>query len=72
MYIDIPARTLEAWAARLTETEMAAVSEVTDIWEPEDELSPDEVLEALINWYGGLATAYQVKSMVARIYGVEL
>lgn len=72
MYIDIPARTLEAWANRLTETEIAAVQEITNIWEPEDELSPDEVLEALISWYSGLATAYQVKSMIARIYGVEL
>ena len=72
MYIDIPAQTLEAWANRLTETEIAAVQEITNIGEPEDELSPDEVLEALINWYGGLATAYQVKSMIARIYGVEL
>ena len=72
MYIDIPARTLEAWANRLTESEIEAVSEITDIREPEDELTPGEVLEALIGWYGGLATAYQVKSMVARIYGVEL
>ena len=72
MYIDIPARTLDAWGGRLTETELDAVSDITDRWDPEDELTPGEVLDALINWYGGLATAYQVKSLVSRIYGVEL
>ena len=72
MYIDIPARRLDSWAERLTETEMEAIKEIGDLWEPEDELNPDEVLELLINWYGGLATAYQVRSLISRIYGVEL
>lgn len=72
MYIDIPTRTLDAWGNCLTETELAAVQEMTDCWEPEEELTPGEVLEALVNWYGGLSTAYQVKSLISRIYGVEL
>lgn len=72
MYIDIPARTLDAWGAWLSETELDAVSDITDCWEPEDELTPGEVLEALIEWYGGLASAYQVKSLISRIYGIEL
>ena len=71
MYIDIPARTLDAWGNRLTETEMAALQEMGS-WELDDELEPGEVLEALVEWHGGLSTAYQVKSMVSRIYGVEL
>lgn len=71
MYIDIPARTLDAWGNRLTETEMAALQE-RGSWELDDELEPGEVLEALVEWHGGLFTAYQVKSMVSRIYGVEL
>lgn len=71
MYIDIPARTLDAWGNRLTETEVAALKEMGS-WELDDELEPGEVLEALVEWYGGLSTAYQVKSMVSRIYGVEL
>ena len=72
MYIDIPARTLDAWGNRLTETELAAVQEITDCWELDDELTPGEVLEALVTWYGGLASAYQVKSLINRIYGIEL
>lgn len=72
MYINIPAKTLEAWENKLTETELEAVKEITDTWEPDDELTPGEVLEALVEWYGGLATAYQVKSLISRIYGVEL
>lgn len=72
MYINIPARTLDAWGHRLTESELAAVQEITDCGEPEDQLSPSEVLEALVTWYGGLATAYQVKTLISRIYGVEL
>lgn len=71
MYINIPERTLEAWADRLTELEIAALKEFTE-QEPDDTLTPGEVLEALIEWYGGLATAYQVKSLISRIYGVEL
>ena len=72
MYIDIPARTLKAWEARLTEPELDAVSDITDCWEPEDELTPGEVLEALVTWYGGLASAFQIKTLISKIYGIEL
>ncbi len=71
MYIDIPARSLDDWGNRLTETEMNALHEFGD-WELDDELTPGEVLESLIEWYGGLATAYQVKSLISRVYGIEL
>ena len=71
MYINIPERTLEDWITKLTPSEMQGILEFQD-WELEDELTPGEILEALIEWYGGLATAYQVKSLINRIYGIEL
>lgn len=72
MYIDLPARTLAAWADRLTQAEMEGVREMADYPDTNDELTPGEVLEALVDWYGGLATAYQVKTLISRIYGIEL
>lgn len=69
MYIDIPARSLDAWGNQLTETEMSILLEFGEL---DDELTPGEVLEILVEWFGGLATAYQVKSLISRIYGIEL
>lgn len=36
------------------------------------EISRDEVFETIVEWNGGIATAYQIKSIISRVYGVEL
>ena len=71
MHINVPARTLNDWGNSLTEAEMAVLQEYGD-YELDDEVDPGEVLETLIEWYGGLATAFQVKQLIGRIYEVEL
>ena len=71
MYINIPARPLEKWANRLTEAELEVLQDEW-YWELDDEITPGEILDALVTWYGGLASACHVKSIINRIYGVEL
>lgn len=36
------------------------------------EISRDEVFETIVEWNGGIATAYRIKSIISRVYGVEL
>ena len=71
MYINVPARTLNDRGNSLTEAEMTVLQEYGD-YELDDEVDPGEVLETLIEWNGGLATEFQVKQLIGRIYGVEL
>ena len=36
------------------------------------EISRDEVFETIVEWNGGISTAYRIKSIISRVYGVEL
>ena len=36
------------------------------------EISRDDVFEAIVEWNGGLATAYHIKSVIFRVYGIQL
>ena len=40
--------------------------------DPQELLTPGEVLECIVRWNGGIATAYHIKSIISRVYGVEL
>ena len=40
--------------------------------DPQELLTPGEVLECIVSWNGGIATAYHIKSVISRVYGVEL
>ena len=40
--------------------------------DPEAQLTPNEVLDAIVEWKGGLASGYEIRSTVARVYGIEL
>lgn len=35
-------------------------------------LTPDEVLDIIVEWNGGIASGYHVRSIISRVYGVEL
>ena len=35
-------------------------------------ISPNEVFEIIVEWKGGMASAYEIKSCISRVYGVEL
>lgn len=36
------------------------------------EISRDEVFETIVEWNGGISTAYRIKNIISRVYGVEL
>ena len=36
------------------------------------EISRDEVFETIVEWNGGISTAYRIKIIISRVYGVEL
>ena len=64
-------KTLERWEELLLPLEVEALHDYNhnDPWEP---LTPNEVLDTIVSWNGGIATAYEVKSLINRVYGVEL
>lgn len=69
--IDRTPKTLETWEALLMPSEMEALHDNYHT-NPLESLTPGEVLEAIVNWEGGIASAYHIKSIISRVYGVEL
>lgn len=69
--LDLPARSLSDWKQHLSEDEMLILFGEYD-YDLDDELTPGEVLEILVDFNGGVVTGYQIKDLIARIYGVEL
>ena len=39
---------------------------------PEEVLTPNEVLDIIVEWNGGIASGYHVRSIISRVYGVKL
>jgi hypothetical protein len=35
-------------------------------------ITPNEVLDAIVEYEGGIASGYQIRSIISRVYGVEL
>lgn len=36
------------------------------------EISRDEVFETIVEWNGGIETAFRIKGIIGRVYGVKL
>ena len=32
----------------------------------------DEVFDSIVQWFGGMGSGYSIRSLVSRVYGVEL
>lgn len=62
-------RTLNEWRKRLNPTEIEALqaNNLTN-----GQISSNEALEAIVNWNGGIASAYEAKSIISRVYGIKL
>ena len=58
-------RTLRSWEEDLLPIELEALHD----WYHSD---PNEVLECIVSWNGGIASAYHIKSLIGRVYGIEL
>lgn len=66
--------TLNDWKGVLLTQEMEALEDFGYTVERygDREISRDEVFETIVEWNGGIATAYRIKSIISRVYGVEL
>ena len=38
----------------------------------EEDLMPQEMEALIVSWQGGIASAYHIKSIISRVYGIEL
>lgn len=65
------AKTLARWEEILVPLEIEALHD-TYHTNPEEALTPDEVLDIIVEWNGGIASGYHVRSIISRVYGVEL
>lgn len=69
--IESTPRTLRDWEEDLMPQEMEALRD----WyhtDPNELLTPSEVLECIVSWQGGIASAYHIKSIIGRVYDIEL
>lgn len=69
--INRQAKTVGRWEEILMPIEVEALHE-TRHTNPEEALTPDEVLDIIVEWNGGIASGYHVRSIISRVYGVEL
>lgn len=69
--INRQAKTLARWEEILMPIEVEALHD-TYHTNPEETLTPNEVLDIIIEWNGGIASGYHVRSVISRVYGVEL
>lgn len=63
-------KTFVQWKEDLLPREIEALED--NYVQPGDKLSANDVFEYIVSWEGGLASAYHIKSLISRVYGVEL
>lgn len=64
-------KTLERWEEILFPAEIEALHDYNHN-DPCEPLTPNEVLDIIVEWNGGIASGYQIRSIISRVYGVEL
>lgn len=66
--------TLDDWKGVLLLQEVEALEDFGYTMERygDREISRDEVFETIVEWNGGISTAYRIKSIISRVYGVKL
>ena len=66
--------TLKDWKDVLLPSEVEALEDFgyTEKVYGNAEISRGDVFEAIVEWYGGLASAYHIKSVIFRVYGIQL
>lgn len=64
-------KTLKQWEEVLMPIEVEALHDTYHL-NPEEALTPNEVLDIIVEWHGGLASGYHVRSVISRVYGMEL
>lgn len=69
--INRQAKTVGRWEEILMPMEIEALYN-TYHSDPEEVLTPNEVLDIIIKWNGGIDSGYHVRKLISRVYGVEL
>ena len=69
--INRQAKTVGRWEELLMPLEIEALHD-TYHTNPEEALTPNEVLDIIVEWNSGIASGYHVLSIISRVYGVEL
>lgn len=64
-------KTVERWEEILMPAEVEALHD-TYHTNPEEALTPHEVLDIIVEWNGGISTGYHIRRIISRVYGVEL
>ncbi len=64
-------KTLRQWEEVLMPIEVQALHDTCHT-DPEEPLTSNEVLDIIVEWHGGIATGYHVRSIISRVYGKEL
>ena len=66
--------TLKDWKDVLLPSEMEALEDYGYTMEQhaDKEIDRGDVFEIIVEWNGGMATAYQIKSLISRVYGIQL
>lgn len=69
--INRQAKTLAHWEELLMPTEVEALHDTRHI-NPEEVLTPNEILDIIVEWNGGIASGYEIRNIISRVYGMEL
>ena len=66
--------TLRDWKEVLMPSEMEALEDYGYTMEQDGdrEIDRGDIFEIIVEWNGGLATAYHIKSIIHRVYGIRL
>lgn len=64
-------QTLKQWEEVLHRIEIEALHDMYHT-DPNEILTPNEVLDCIVEWEGGIATGYHIRSIISRVYGIEL
>lgn len=64
-------KTLERWEEILMPTEIEALHDY-DHTDPIKVFTPNDVLDIIGEWNGGIASGYHIRSIISRVYGIEL
>ena len=64
--------TMHEWEEELSPSEFEALQEKMTSINDGLPITPNEVLDAIVEYEGGIASGYQIRSIISRVYGVEL
>lgn len=60
------------WEEVLNPSEYEALKEMFSNIKDNVHLTPNEVFDAIVEYEGGIASGYTIRSIISRVYGIEL